>query len=382
MGFRINTNVAALTAHRNAVMNNKALDQNLERLSSGLRINKAADDASGLAIADSLNSQATGLGQAIRNANDGINVVQTADGALQEYTNIVNTVRTKAIQAASDGQNATSRQAIQKDINKLLQEAQNIASTTSFNGQTLLNGGFHNKNFQIGAYSGQTVSIDIKNTQIANVSKFAMEDGTTAVSAGGTTAHTISISVAGTVVSVTVNDATGNTSLQNAQAIVDAFNAKAQSEGVTVNASAIETTAGSGNYSIRLDSGNDFNTNTSGGVGLATGAQTTNLNNNLSTVDVSTKAGAEKAIITAGYALKDIDSVRSDIGAVQNQLESTVRNISTTQVNVIAAKSTIMDVDFAAESASFSKHNILAQSGSYALSQANAVQQNVLKLLQ
>jgi len=90
MGFRINTNVAALTAHRNAVMNNKALDQDLERLSSGLRINKAADDASGLAIADSLNSQATGLGQAIKNANDGINVVQTADGALQEYTNIVN----------------------------------------------------------------------------------------------------------------------------------------------------------------------------------------------------------------------------------------------------------------------------------------------------
>ncbi len=382
MGFRINTNVAALTAHRNAVMNNKALDQNLERLSSGLRINKAADDASGLAIADSLNSQATGLGQAIRNANDGINIVQTADGALQEYTNIVNTVRTKAIQAASDGQNADSRKAIQKDIDKLLQEAQNIASTTSFNGQTLLNGGFHNKNFQIGAYSGQTVSIDIKNTQVANVSKFAMEDGTTAVSAGGTTAHTISISVAGTVVSVTVNDATGNTSLQNAQAIVDAFNAKAQSEGVTVNASAIETTAGSGNYTIRLDSGNDFNTNTSGGVGLAKGAQNTNLNNNLSTVDVSTKAGAEKAIITAGYALKDIDSVRSDIGAVQNQLESTVRNISTTQVNVTAAKSTIMDVDFAAESASFSKHNILAQSGSYALSQANAVQQNVLKLLQ
>ncbi len=382
MGFRINTNVAALTAHRNAVMNNKALDQNLERLSSGLRINKAADDASGLAIADSLNSQATGLGQAIRNANDGINIVQTADGALQEYTNIVNTVRTKSIQAASDGQNADSRKAIQKDIDKLLQEAQNIASTTSFNGQTLLNGGFHNKNFQIGAYSGQTVSIDIKNTQIANVSKFAMEDGQTAVSAGGTTAHTISISVAGTVVSVTVNDATGNTSLQNAQAIVDAFNAKAQSEGVTVNASAIETTAGSGNYTIRLDSGNDFTTNTSGGVGLATGAQSTNLNNNLSTVDVSTKAGAEKAIITAGYALKDIDSVRSDIGAVQNQLESTVRNISTTQVNVIAAKSTIMDVDFAAESASFSKHNILAQSGSYALSQANAVQQNVLKLLQ
>ena len=382
MGFRINTNVAALTAHRNALMNNQALDQNLTRLSSGLRINKAADDASGLAIADSLNAQATGLGQAISNANDGINVVQTADGALQEYTKIINTVRTKSIQAASDGQNADSRKAIQGDIDKLLQEAQNIASTTSFNGQTLLNGGFHNKSFHVGAYSGEFVSIDIANTQISNVSKFAMEDGGTAVSAGGTTAHTIAVSVAGTAVSVTVTDATGNTSLQNAQAIVDAFNAAAQGKGISVNASAVETTAGSGNYTIRLDSGNAFATNTSGGVGLATGDQATGLSNNLSTVDVTTKAGAEKAIITAGYALRDVDKVRSDIGSVQNQLESTVRNISTTQVNVTAAKSTIMDVDFAAESASFSKHNILAQSGSYAMSQANAVQQNVLRLLQ
>jgi len=382
MGFRINTNVAALTAHRNAVMNNKALDQDLERLSSGLRINKAADDASGLAIADSLNSQATGLGQAIKNANDGINVVQTADGALQEYTNIVNTIRTKSIQAASDGQNADSRQAIQKDINKLLDEAQNIASTTSFNGQTLLNGGYHDKAFHIGAYSGQTVNISINDSQIAKVGKFAMEDGGTAVSAGGTTAHTISVSVAGTAVSVTVTDVTSNTSLQNTQAIVDAFNAAAQSKGVEVHATAIETTEGSGNYTIRLDSGNKFTTNTSGGVGLATGDQDTSLTNNLSTIDVTTRAGAEKAILSTDYGLKDIDTTRSNLGAVQNQLESTVRNISVTQVNVIAAKSTIMDVDFAAESADFSKHNILAQSGSYALSQANAVQQNVLKLLQ
>ena len=382
MGFRINTNVAALNAHRNSLMNNQALNQNLTRLSSGLRINKAADDASGLAIADSLNSQATGLGQAISNANDGINVVQTADGALDEYTKIINTVRTKSIQAASDGQNADSRKAIQKDIGRLLQEAQNIASTTSFNGQTLLNGGFHNKSFHIGAYSGQTVNIDIKDTQIAKVSNFALEDGTTAVSAGGTNAHTIAVSVAGTAVSVTVTDVTSNTSLQNAQAIVDAFNAAAQSKGVTVNARAIETTAGTGNYTIRLDSGDKFTTNTTGGVGLTTGDQDTGLTNNLGTVDVTTKAGAEKAIITSGYALRDVDKIRSDIGSVQNQLESTVRNISITQVNVTAAKSTIMDVDFAAESASFAKHNILAQSGSYAMSQANAVQQNVLRLLQ
>ena len=383
MGFRINTNVAALNAHRNGVMNNQALNQNLTRLSSGLRINKAADDASGLAIADSLNSQATGLGQAIRNANDGINLVQTADGALQEYTNIINTVRTKAIQAASDGQNAKSREAIQKDINKLLQEAQNIASTTSFNGQTLLNGGYHDKAFHIGAYSGETVNITINNQQISQVSKFALDDGTTALSSGGISDSITVTTAAGIKVSISFTKAetTGNTSLQNAQLIVDKFNAAAQEAGATIHASAIETTAGTGNYSIRLDSANNFSVSSSGGTGLAANA-TANLDNNLSTIDVTSRAGAEKAILITDYGLKDVDTTRSDLGSIQNQLESTVRNISVTQVNVTAAKSTIMDVDFAAESASFAKHNILAQSGSYALSQANAVQQNVLRLLQ
>ncbi len=383
MGFRINTNVAALNAHRNGVMNNQALNQNLTRLSSGLRINKAADDASGLAIADSLNSQATGLGQAIRNANDGINLVQTADGALQEYTNIINTIRTKAIQAASDGQNAKLREAIQKDINKLLQEAQNIASTTSFNGQTLLNGGYHDKAFHIGAYSGETVNITINNQQIAKVAKFAMDDGTTALSSGGISDSITVTTAAGIKVSISFTKAetTGNTSLQNAQLIVDKFNAAAQEAGATIHASAIETTQGTGNYSIRLDSGDNFSVSSSGGTGLAANA-TANLDNNLSTIDVTDRAGAEKAILITDYGLKDVDTTRSDLGSIQNQLESTVRNISVTQVNVTAAKSTIMDVDFAAESASFSKHNILAQSGSYALSQANAVQQNVLRLLQ
>ena len=382
MGFRINTNVAALTAHNSSLMNNSKLDNSLSRLSSGLRINKAADDASGLSIADSLNSQATGLGQAISNANDGINLAQTADGALQEYTNIINTVRTKSIQAASDGQNADSRQAIQKDINKLLEEAQNIASTTTFNGQTLLNGGYQNKSFHVGAYSGETVNISIDNTQTANVGKFALDDGATAIGTTGGTSHAITVtSAAGVEVSITVTNATGNTSLQNAQAIVDAFNAESQTKGAGIHASAIETTAGSGNFSVRLDAAGTFTVSSTGGTGLSATA-TAGTTNNLGTVDVTTKAGAEKAIIISQYALRDVDTTRSKIGSVQNQLESTVRNISVTQVNVTAAKSTIMDVDFAAESANFSKYNILAQSGSYAMSQANAVQQNVLRLLQ
>jgi flagellin len=322
------------------------------------------------------------LGQAIRNANDGINVVQTADGALDEYTNIINTIRTKAIQAASDGQNADSRQAIQNDINKLLEEAQNIASTTSFNGQTLLNGGFHDKSFHIGAYSGEVVNISIKDTQIAAVSKFALDDGTKAVGTTGGTSHTITVTNAeGIKVSIKTIDVTGNTSLQNAQAIVDAFNAESQNVGANIHASVIETTAGTGNYSVRFDAGDTFTVSSSGGMGLKATA-TAGLNNNLGTVDVRTKGDAETAIIITKYALRDVDATRSQIGSVQNQLQSTVNNISVTQINVTSAESTIRDVDFAQESADYSRNNILAQSGSYALSQANAVQQNVLRLLQ
>jgi len=382
MGFRINTNVAALNAHRNSVMNNLALNQNLTRLSSGLRINKAADDASGLAIADSLNSQATGLGQAIRNANDGINLAQTADGALQEYSNIINTVRTKAIQAASDGQNADSRAAIQRDIDKLLKEAQNIASTTTFNGQTLLNGGYKDKSFHIGAYTGETVNITINDTQIAKVGKFALSDGTAAISSGGISGTLTVTNADGVSVSVSWTKAqtTGNTKLENAQMIVDKFNAASQTAGANIHASVFEDKDNPGTYKIRLDSVKSYTVSSTGGTGLSNG--TANLTNNLGTIDVTTKFGAEKAIAIAKYALRDIDETRSNIGSVQNQLESTVRNISVTEVNVTAARSTIMDVDFAAESASFAKHNILAQSGSYAMSQANAVQQNVLRLLQ
>ena len=169
MALRINTNVAALNAHLNMKKTDNAMSQSLGRLSTGLRINKAADDASGLAIADSLKSQGAGLGQAIKNANDGISIVQTADGALQEATNIVNTIKTKAIQAAQDGQTFASRKIIQKDISKLLEEVDLLASTTSFNGKKLLSGEFTNKSFQVGAGTRETVGISIKSAETSKV---------------------------------------------------------------------------------------------------------------------------------------------------------------------------------------------------------------------
>ena len=165
MTLRINTNVAALNAHNNMLRNDKGLSDSLEKLGSGLRINKAADDSSGMAIADSLRSQGLGLGQAIRNANDGISMVQTADGALQESINIVNTVKTKAIQAAQDGQTTDSRKAIQADVDKSLEELDVIARSTSFNGQKLLSGAFTDKSFQVGAYSQETLGISISSAE-------------------------------------------------------------------------------------------------------------------------------------------------------------------------------------------------------------------------
>ncbi len=167
MALTINTNVAALNAHMNMKKNDNALSGSLERLSTGMRINKAADDASGMAIADSLKAQGLGLGQAIRNANDGINIVQTADGALDEAIKITNTIKTKAIQAAQDGQTFESRKIIQEDINKLLEEVDLLASSTSFNGKKLLSGEFSNKSFQVGASTGEVAKISIGSAETA-----------------------------------------------------------------------------------------------------------------------------------------------------------------------------------------------------------------------
>ncbi len=272
MGFRINTNIGAMNAHMYSTNNNMALDKSLANLSSGLRINKSADDAAGLAIANSLRAQSGGLGQAIRNANDGIGLVQTADGALEETGNILNRLRTLAVQSANDTQSTDSRTAIGLEVTKLLANVDNINSQTKFNGKAVFGSGVSFK-FHVGAYTNETVSAS----------------------------------------------------------------------------------------SLKADS-----------AGLISAG----------TVDLSTQSNAELAIAKLDNAIKKLDAGRAKFGAVQNQLESIVRNISVTQVNVSAAESQIRDVDFAAESANFNKRNIMAQSGSYAMSQANTVQQNVLRLLQ
>ena len=242
MSLRINTNIAALTAHQNMVNNDSALTNVLGQLSSGLRINKAADDASGMAIADSLKSQALGLGQAVKNANDGISMVQTADGALNESINIVNSIKTKSIQAAQDGQTTDSRNAIQSDINKLLQELDAIAKTTSFNGQKLLSGNFTNKQFQVGAYSGETVAVSIASSESAKVGHISASNLTFA--GAGTAKLSLYSNLQNQTYNLnSVNVAYDNTTANSVGAVADAINKLSDVLGITAAASVTSITS-------------------------------------------------------------------------------------------------------------------------------------------
>ena len=498
MGFRINTNIAAMNAHTSGVANNRELSTSLERLSSGLRINKAADDASGLAIADSLRAQANSLGQSINNANDAIGIVQIADKAMDEQLRILDTIKVKATQAAQDGQTTETRKAIQADIIRLMEQLDNIANTTSYNGQQLLSGAFTNKEFQVGAFSNETVKASIAPTSSADIGTTRFEtgavitasqsavplvfknvDGTNDIEVMGATISTSAGTGIG-VLSEQINkysDQTGvRSSWQNqvtASAAIEAFSGDIG--GLTINDVMIGDFVGgidSGEHGVlveainkvkdqtgveaytdnrghlnirsldgrgieisgtglshlgmhvdgiesygrlsvvRLDSRDivisiDGQANTSS-IGFHNAAEEninlralrgefsadqrsaiganahTNIENasNALTAGVTTLRGAMAVMDIAESAQKTLNSVRSDLGSVQNQLTSTINNISVTQVNVQASESQIRDVDFAAESSNFQKHNILAQSGSYAMSQANAVQQNVMQLLQ
>ncbi|ENQ6490177.1 flagellin A [Campylobacter jejuni] len=576
MGFRINTNIGALNAHANSVVNARELDKSLSRLSSGLRINSAADDASGMAIADSLRSQAATLGQAINNGNDAIGILQTADKAMDEQLKILDTIKTKATQAAQDGQSLKTRTMLQADINRLMEELDNIANTTSFNGKQLLSGNFINQEFQIGASSNQTIKATIGATQSSKIGLTRFETGgristsgevqftlknyngiddfqfqkvviSTSVGTGlgaladeinknadktgvratftvetrgiaavraGATSDDFAINGVkigkvdykdgdsnGALVSAinSVKDTTGveasidangqllltsregrgikidgnigggafinasmkenygrlslvkndgkdilisgtnlssagfgatqfisqaSVSLRESKGQIDANIADAMgfgsvNKGVMLggfsSVTAYMSSAGSGfsagsGYSV--GSGKNYSTSISGiavafssGSGLSAvynvsagsgfssqsglsqfATMKTSAGNSLGVKDetagVTTLKGAMAVMDIAETATTNLDQIRADIGSVQNQLQVTINNITVTQVNVKAAESTIRDVDFAAESANFSKYNILAQSGSYAMSQANAVQQNVLKLLQ
>ncbi|RDU68496.1 flagellin A [Helicobacter equorum] len=527
MAFQVNTNVSALNAAAQGTFTQYNMKNSLEKLSSGLRINKAADDSSGMTIADSLRSQASALGQAIRNTNDGMGIIQIADKAMDEQLKILDTIKVKAVQAGQDGQSTQSRQAIQADIKRLIEGLDNIGNTTTYNGLALLSGSFSNKEFQVGAYSNQTIKASIGAAVSNKIGQVRLETGQNVTATGEVKLKFVNVDGVNDVEleSVKISSSAGT----GLGALVEVINKNSDKIGVRATANVITTSdsaikAGSlgnvilngfsigdivdikdndsdgrlvqainaatmdtgveaytdnlGRLNLRSTDGRGIQFSTTGAVGQAqqqgqqgqqgqqqatdvaintvnggktitaaqdiisggnwnlgrlslvrtdardivvsgtnisatgygtgqTVAEATvnlrdvtgsfdkdirsasggNFNGTLAKEDRNLGAGVTSlrgAMVTmdiAESATKILDRIRADLGSVQGQMVSTVNNITITQVNVKAAESQIREVDFAAESSEFSKLNILAQSGSYALSQANAVQQNILRLL-
>lgn len=301
--MRINTNVSSLNAQESAVNTSKSLSTSLEKLSSGLRINKASDDASGLAIADKLRTQATSINSGIANGNSAVTLLQIADKSMAEQSNILDTIKSKLIQANTDTTSVAGRTSIAKDITKLLGQLNNIAEQTNYNGTNLLQ-------------AARTTS-----------------------------------SLAG------VRASMGGLSFQVGEGVSDKIQTKAINSNV---------------YGLSLTT---LATKAASGAVMSAGAAA-------ATSGVFTRSMASAGQAAVDRAISKLNGFRSEIGSTQNQVESAVRNLMTQETNVKAAESIIRDVDYAAESANFNKQNIISQAGSYAISQANSVQQNVLKLLQ
>ncbi|MBU2628396.1 MAG: flagellin [Proteobacteria bacterium] len=357
MTLKINTNIAALNAHRSMLKNDTMLGDSLERLSTGLRINKAADDSSGMAIADSLRAQSLGIGQAIRNANDGISMVQTADGALQESINIINTVKTKAIQAASDGQTTGTRRAIQNDIDKLLKELDAIAKTTSFNGQKLLSGAFTNKAIQIGAFADETSNISISSSESNKVGHISQADLSLAGNNGGEVQLTITSSITGEQLTLNTIDIQYNNKRENGiGAMADEINRYTSITGISAK-SVIETTTVS---SIKAGTtGWDFSINgvTIGAIPVEANDYSGSLVNAINSKSAET--GVEAFLTIDGkLTMKSIDgrsikvegSVTDVMGSTSGQmsglgyLKLTQSGVSQFQINGIGAGATGGDI--------------------------------------
>jgi len=467
MGLRINTNTASKNAIRSQRKTNKALNQAFKRLSSGLRINSAADDAAGLAISSRFSSQARGLDQAIRNANDGISLVQTADSALGSINDNLQRMRELSVQAANGTLTKSDRQAIQKEIGALGEEVDRVAGTTNFNGLKVLSGTGQNRRLQVGANANETVSIDSVDMRAQRLGSAAERTSTgidpQGIEAGelsineieirATTAADDQVSTANAegsaiAVAAAINDSAGDTGVTaranatevtgaeiqggildsdnlitiNGETItgfavesndagdnlVDAINAESNTTGVTAARNAegtVELTAQDGrNIDVQVTGNAEAITGLSAGTtsgtvtltsdeqfsiegdnptdaGFAGGIVGNSPETNLDTIDVTTQEGANRSIEVIDRALDQVSTARSNFGAVQNRLESSISNLSNVSENVKAANSRIRDADFATEVADMVRARILEQANVSVLSQANISQKLALKLL-
>lgn len=417
----INHNMNALNAHRNMATNTSAAGKSMEKLSSGLRINRAGDDAAGLAISEKMRGQISGLEQASRNASDGISLIQTAEGALNETHNILQRMRELAVQGANDTNTSDDRVAIEEEMSQLTEEISRISETTEFNGQNLLKGTFSGE-FQIGANSNQTIGLQIGGTSANDLGltggvKLAFKQTTTAAklsegtytvkkAANGNDLHVVDANdkVVGKITNANKTDGkvtlADGTDIELGHEVTEGASIKFESDGLQVTlakANGAKDLA-AGNYKVsgtNLLNGNKLvgtieNTNIKLNDGKIVPLSDLNLKAadvaggktfTVTGVDISTSDNASGAITTIDNAINSISKTRSQLGAVQNRLEHTTANLDNTAENLTSAESRVRDVDMAKEMMTFSSKNILQQAAQSMIAQANQQPQNVLSLL-
>lgn len=376
----INHNISALNTHRQMGANNNAVSKSLEKLSSGLQINRAGDDAAGLAISEKMRAQIKGLDMATKNAQDGISLIQTAEGALTETHSILQRMRELAVQSSSDtNEDSVDRKAMQEELDALMAEIDDIAGRTEFNTQNLLEGDFKDKTFHIGANQGQNITVTI---DAMNADAIGLKGGITR-DVEVTEGAEVDAAAAGALGFTGINDTDPDNPVDIE--IADDFSAETLvADGVTYYK------AGDNFYAA-----SDVELNADGD-GLVAKADVTEFQDaegtavteagtiqvDVEAVDISTREGADAAITAINDAINTVSTQRADLGAIQNRLEHTINNLGASSENLTAAESRIRDVDMAKEMMEFTKNNILTQASQAMLAQSQQLPNGVLQLLQ
>ena len=396
MALTINTNVVSINAQRNLSLSGSQLGTAMQRLSSGLRVNSAKDDAAGLAIAERMNAQSKGLAVAARNANDGISLAQTAEGALGKVGDMLQRMRELAVQSANATNSDTDRAALQAEVSQLVSEIDRVAKTSAFNGQKLLEGSFAGAVFQVGASAGDNITVgglvNATASELADVTYFSSQVLTANMTGMNITSVAAAVNATGYQLKIngfelgSIKAATSVT--ERLGQVVAAVNAKTADTGVTafLTDTGIELRS---EKSIAL-TGTAWGLATTGltptgadaavaVAGTVTGSGATK---GLDSLTVATQSDAWLALKKIDKAIDQINSSRGDLGALQTRFEKTVENIDIMNENISAARGRIVDADFAAETASLSRTQILQQAGTAMVAQANQLSQGVLSLLQ
>ena len=417
MAMTINTNVVSINSQRNLSLSGNSLGTTMQRLSSGLRVNSAKDDAAGLAIAERMNAQSKGLAVAARNANDGISLAQTAEGALGKVGDMLQRMRELAVQASNATNSADDRKALQAEVSQLTAEIDRVAKTSSFNGKNLLDGSFAGGVFQVGAGAGDNITAGgITNAKASALSSVEYETLTIAgIDASATAtydevdAKEISFKVGTQTIELDALDKASSSTERLGQ-IAAAINAKTADSGVT----AFLSQADDNTYTLKLMSGDAVSelkglqaalTNTDSAVlkaevnptdpsavtaddiedgadGFASEpAEGTDIVG-IDTIDIGTQDGAWVALKKIDSAIDQVNSARANLGALQTRFEKSIENIDIMNENISAARGRIVDADFATETANLSRAQILQQAGTAMVAQANQLPQGVLSLLQ